>query len=448
MNGMIRMEKRDTRLGTRVMISCIFVLIGISLIIFSVSGADAPITIALPQEPPISIGSMAVNPDSDLVYLASGHAYDKPGNVYVIDVFNYTLKMTIPAAQTGGDLDINSVTNTLYFANQGSQSCTIINGITNTVSGVIPVPGCPTGVGVNKNTNKIYVSSQCCPNNQCDEVLIIDGNSNTLLANAIPITGVAGTILVNSEDNVVYARSNSDTRVIDGASHTVTSTIPSFFSYAVNPKTHQLYGTCADGNFCIVNTSTYTNEYTLPIQTGHVAVNMITNHVYLTIPAMNILMILDGTTHQELSRVSVGNNPFWVATNARKNLIFVVNRDDRTISVIPDISPAISPTATTISTTVPTINITTQPPTVNTTVPTPTPTTVPTTLPTTVLTTETTTEPTTIITTRLITVPPTVPTTIPTTIRTPTPTRQSPGGFEVGILAMIGAALLIVMKRK
>ncbi len=449
------MAKRDIRLETRVMFSCILVLIGISLITFSVSGADAQLTIALPQGPPSSLGSMVVNPGSNLLYLASGHAYDKPGNVYVIDLSTNTLKMTIPAAQTGGDLDLNSVTNKIYFANQGSQTCTVINGNTNTVSGAITIPGCPTGVSVNKNANKIYVSSQCCPNNQCDEVLVIDGNSNTLLTDAIPINGVAGNIIVNSDDNVIYARSNSDTRVIDGASNTVTSTIPSFISFAVNPQTHQLYGTCSNGNFCVVNTLTYNNEYTLPIQTGHVAVNPITNHVYLTIPSTNTLLILDGTTHQELSRVSVGKNPCWLATNPQKNLIYVLNRDDRTISVISDISTTISTTVpttipttqpTTTNTTVPTINITTQPTTMNTTAPT-----ITTTIPTTVLTTEITTEPTTIITTRPTIVPTTVrttvPTMIPTTIRTTTPTQPSPFRVEIGIIALIGAALL-VMKRK
>jgi PGF-pre-PGF domain-containing protein len=303
------------------------------------TAASVVATISLPTGGATSFSNLAANPSTNLLYVGSY----PPGDIYAIDRSSYTWT-SIPAGVTYGDISVNPVTNKIYHANQGSASVTVIDGISNTISSYVGVPGYPTGNALNENTNKVYVSSQ----GGGDTVYVIDGSSDTVVAGPIILGGVAGPVIADPVANRIYARASWDTRVIDGSSDSVTASIPSFITDAVNPVTNKVYGACSDGNFCIVNALTYVNELSVSWGTwpGSMDVNQNTNRVYVTLGGYNTMLILNGTTGQEITRVPVGNNPQGVSVDPDTNRVYVANANDGTITVIQDTAPGAGFTGT------------------------------------------------------------------------------------------------------
>src|ERR1700751_3241318 len=56
-------------------------------------------------------------------------------------------------------LAVNPVTNKTYIADGGGSSVTVINGISNTVSGTVSVGTNPAAIAVNPVTNTVYVAN-------------------------------------------------------------------------------------------------------------------------------------------------------------------------------------------------------------------------------------------------------------------------------------------------
>jgi PGF-pre-PGF domain-containing protein len=338
-----RGDQPHTNVRPRGVLRGTLLFLAIALLAISpVSAAHVVATINLPPPGPSSLSNLVVNPSTNFLYV--GSAWDAPGDMYVINRGTNTVATTIAAAPTGGDIAVNPATNKIYYANQGSGSCTVINGNTNTVLSTIAVPGCPTGIAANNNTNKIYVSSQCCPNGVCDGALVIDGATDTLLPGTLSLGGVAGGVVADPIGNRIYARGTWDTAVIDGSSDSVIATISSFIPAAVNPLKNRIYGSCADSNFCIVNATTYANELSLPWGSwpGLMAVDPGTNRIYVALSANDTLVIFDGNTNLEITRVDVGDNPWGVSFNPDTKRAYVVNSNDRTISVVQDVLPPVA----------------------------------------------------------------------------------------------------------
>jgi YVTN family beta-propeller protein len=64
------------------------------------------------------------------------------------------------------------------------------------------------------------------------------------------------------------------------------------------------------------------------------AVNSVTNRVYITSRDNNKLIVLDGNTQAPVAEVSVGARPFGVAVNLATNRVYVAGFDDGRLSVI------------------------------------------------------------------------------------------------------------------
>ena len=72
---------------------------------------------------------------------------------------------------------VNPNTNRIYVANDCSDNVSVIDGASNTVVATVAVGSGPYGVAVNPNTNRIYVT-----NAGSDNVSVIDGATNTVVA--------------------------------------------------------------------------------------------------------------------------------------------------------------------------------------------------------------------------------------------------------------------------
>jgi YVTN family beta-propeller protein len=301
----------------------------------------------------------------------------------VQNVFADTVSNTIPGA-TADFMVVNPITNKIYADNE--HEFIVIDASTNSVTTTIPFGSSSTlvGVGVNPVTNKIYVGDQ---NSQ---VYVIDGNTNSIIANVTVRPSFAG-IVANPNTNKIYVASGSGAYVINGSTDTIKSgmsdcngqvsylavnpvtnkiyvpciTTPNglqgrqafisvfngstdtlvdrinmawngqmFGGIAVNPSTNTIYQTDFNNHLVYVfdgNTDTLTN--TISASSGFITVNPNTNKVY-TSDGANSVNIIDGSTNKVVQTLQVGNSPWEISVNPNTNKIYVANSGSNFVSII------------------------------------------------------------------------------------------------------------------
>lgn len=221
----------------------------------------------------------------------------------------------------------------------------------------LPSGPSPTSVVVNPTTNMAYVSD-----NNVGTLTVVNGATNTattLTTGEPNITGLA----VNPTTNTIYALylgSQQSTLggtvvtpggvvVIDGANNTVTTTIalPDLGSHiAVNPVTNKIYVSTlsAIGNGATVNvrvidgaTNTITASVSLPLLVGTLAVDSVSDVIYAIYsnpPGNGTLAAIDGATNTVTGTIQVGYNDNTFALNGTTNSIYVPDAHGNQIYVI------------------------------------------------------------------------------------------------------------------
>jgi len=138
---------------------------------------------------------------------------------------------TIPI-KSGVDVGVNPNTNTIYVVNPGGYNCqgcavSVIDGATNSVTNTIMDQSGPIDVGVNPNTNKIYVANFGTHDSSFHvfpgtTVSVIDGATNSVTS-TITVKEEPDGIGINPNTNMIYVanRLDNSVSVIDGATNTV-----------------------------------------------------------------------------------------------------------------------------------------------------------------------------------------------------------------------------------
>jgi YVTN family beta-propeller protein len=254
------------------------------------------------------------------------------GTVSVIDGVSNTVVATVPVGVNAHWPVVNSVTNKIYVPNvcgndpcfppYGTGTVTVIDGATNSSTSV-NVGIQPFALDVNTVTNKIYVANQCGDDPYCNRtatMTVIDGA--TLATTDVPIGGYYPQALaVNSVTNKIYVPDycgydpscqyelNGTVSVIDGGTLTYTS-IPVGVepdTMAVNSVTNKMYV----ANRCGIDPSCQSN---------------------------GTVTIIDGTTLM-FTNIGVGHDPQGLSLNSVTNRVYVPNFNDDTVSVIADTPP-------------------------------------------------------------------------------------------------------------
>jgi YVTN family beta-propeller protein len=118
-------------------------------------------------------------------------------------------------------VDFNPNTNTIYVANKGSNSVSVIGqdckkGVQNIVVGKDPLD-----LAVNPNSNTIYVA-----NSGDNTVSVIDGKTNAVVK-TVQVGHVPDDVAVNPNTNTVYVvnKDSNSVSVIDGKTNAVVQTV-------------------------------------------------------------------------------------------------------------------------------------------------------------------------------------------------------------------------------
>jgi len=227
-------------------------------------------------------------------------------------------------------LAIDDRTQTIYVANGGSNSVSVIDGrrcnaaVTSgcgRVRASVPVGPVPFTIAVNPVTSSIYVTDL-----GAHTVSVIDGKS----CNAANVSGcrhrpvtvnvgeTPGGIAVDSRTNTVYVtgESSSDVSVIDGRTCNATHT-----SGCRRTPVHVLAGPGARG----------------------IAVNELSDTVYVANTAADTVSVIDGsacnaTVHRgcggHAAVANVGSSPRRVAVDELTNTVYVTNAGSNSVTIL------------------------------------------------------------------------------------------------------------------
>jgi YVTN family beta-propeller protein len=243
-------------------------------------------------------------------------------------------------------IGINQNTNQIYVSswldsegvNGGNLS--VISGSTNSIVLTLPVGNGPESVAVNPVTNQIYVANNS-PFSFSGTVSVIDGNTNTLVA-TIAVGCSPNNVAVNPATNQIYVTGYwsgcNILTVIDGVTGVTTSLTSGYqpISIAVNPVTDTIYvANYGDNDVTVIDGNTETT-FTVPVGNHPVgvAVDSVTNQIYVANLGDNTATVIDGNTNSAIGTVPTGQAPTYVAANPATGMIYVANAGDNTVTAI------------------------------------------------------------------------------------------------------------------
>jgi YVTN family beta-propeller protein len=272
--------------------------------------------------------ALAVNPATNKIYIANNFS----DNVTLLDgATNTTTTITDPNAAFPFAVAVNSTTNKIYVANQGSSGApgtnhgnvTVIDGVTNSTTTVAdPNVIGPNAVAVNQATNKVYVANGGNYTTNNGNVTVIDGATNSIITvtdpNALALGGTDSrgfAVAVDSTTNKIYVvnEGSHNVTVIDGANNS-TVTVADLNALApvavvVDSATNTIYvanggclflsGCSNPGSVTVINGVTNSAMTVIDPSANTpnaVAINAMTNKIYVTNLGSNNVTLIDGST--------------------------------------------------------------------------------------------------------------------------------------------------------
>src|SRR5258708_14825574 len=128
---------------------------------------------------------------------------------------------------------VNAVTNRIYVGNYDDNTVSVIDGSTNTLLGN-PIPigdNVLDAIALNPTTNRVFVLTvNVKSSDKIGAVSVIDGSTNTVLGSPIPVGHQPLAIAVNPTTNRVYVSNFEDdtVSVIDGRTNTLLGSLIRF----------------------------------------------------------------------------------------------------------------------------------------------------------------------------------------------------------------------------
>jgi YVTN family beta-propeller protein len=116
---------------------------------------------------------VAVHPAGSTVYVANTGS----DTVSVIDATTNTVTATVGVGHRPFGVAVHPAGNAVYVANQGSDTVSVIDTATNTITAIVGVERLPQGVSVHPAGNAVYVANQ-----GSDTVSVIKTATNTVIA--------------------------------------------------------------------------------------------------------------------------------------------------------------------------------------------------------------------------------------------------------------------------
>jgi len=228
---------------------------------------------------------------------------------------------------------VDEKTNTVYVTDFSAGKLHIIDGNVDEVIDSITVTKTPFGVGINPDTNMIYVGGE-----YANILSVIDAVTRQVELE-IPLEDPYD-IAVNPTNNMIYVTSDktNSVYVIDGATHEMVTSFEVMVpcGIAVNPTTGMVYVTSESENLVHVFDGNDNKVTTIRVEDSPrgVTVNPITNMIYVTNQESNTISVIDGSSNVRVESIQVGEMPRRVVVNSQSNTIYVTNQGSNNVSII------------------------------------------------------------------------------------------------------------------
>ena len=247
-------------------------------------------------------GAMAVNGATDHVYLAGGFA---ESNVTVVD-FTSLSSPTKTVVTSGPPVGVtaNAAINTFYAYTGGFSGGRVseFDGATNTLlqSSSNTATGCPGALDIDNTRGDVYMTSQCS-----DSIHRYDPGSNTILATTA-LAAVGGSPVVNEATGQVYVNTSVGVRVYS-ANLVLITTLSSLTIQNVNEVTNRLYlTTVPSADLVILDGTTHAELDRITGVTGAVAVDTGSNEFFVSQSGNALVLAYDGATNTLIDTISLG----------------------------------------------------------------------------------------------------------------------------------------------
>jgi uncharacterized repeat protein (TIGR01451 family) len=193
-------------------------------------------------------------------------ANSNSNTVSVIDAATATVTTSVTVGTSPGGVAVTPDGTKVYVANAGNFggpfTVSVIDAATNTLATTIPIantpnPGALEGIAITPDGKKVYVTSSF------NGVYVIDTATNTVKVPTIPLPFANTGIAVTPDGTKVYVTAEfNGVSIINTATDTVTFTLPVGSSFiaplndAVTPDGKKVYVTNSDGTVSVIDTAT------------------------------------------------------------------------------------------------------------------------------------------------------------------------------------------------
>ncbi|MGD0709589.1 MAG: T9SS type A sorting domain-containing protein [Bacteroidales bacterium] len=254
--------------------------------------------------------------------------------VSVINVATNTVTATIPVGTNPYGVSVSADGSKVYITNNDNPgSVSVINTATNTVTASIPVGNSPCGVSVSPDGSKVYVT-----NYNDNTVNVINTATNTVMATIVVGNNPIG-ISVSPDGSKIYVSNYSDATlmVINSATNNVTATIPVGAGAGIISIHKELYiNNYIANTVSVINTTTNTVTATIPVDSEPctLSVSPDGSKVYVTIRSNNTVNVINTVTNTVSTTITVGSSPWGVSFSPDGSKAYITNYGANSVSVI------------------------------------------------------------------------------------------------------------------
>ncbi|WP_405692562.1 IPT/TIG domain-containing protein [Streptomyces sp. NBC_00057] len=276
---------------------------------------------------------VALTPGGTRAYVANRSS----NTVSVIDTATNTVTATIPTGAGPTLVAIAPDGAHVYVSVADAALLSVIDTATNTVTASVAVGAGATGVSVTPDGARVYVANQ-----NASTVSVIDTATNTVIATIAVGNGPTGVTVTPDGAHVYVGNLASNTiSVIDTATNTVTTTISGLNGPAVVGITpdgaHGYVSNNGSDTVTVVDlaTNAITGSIVVGDQPRFVTISQNGAHVYVANYGSNTVSVIATATNTLAGNLRVGAGPTGVAVTPDDSRLYVTNTDAGTLSVIP-----------------------------------------------------------------------------------------------------------------
>jgi YVTN family beta-propeller protein len=241
---------------------------------------------------------------------------------------------------------VNEKTNTVYVTDFYFGKLHFIDGNTDEIIETIKVVSTPFGVGINPETNLLYVGGE-----HSNILSIINATTRQVVSN-ISLEDPYD-IAVNPANNMIYVTSDksNSVHVIDGKTNEIVTSFEVInpCGIAVNSETGVVYVTSASEDVVKVfdgNTNEFVTTINVPVGEipRRIVVNPQTNTIFVTNQGSEDISVIDGHNNEIIETIKV-SEPFEMTINSQTNKVYAMyhGSDLTVISYDQEFLPVLQP---------------------------------------------------------------------------------------------------------